>query len=73
MVVAVALLVFGPKRIPEIAGSIGKGIREFRKSIVGTGSDDLPGPPDPPPPRGAAPGDGATVSAGGDEPKRLLN
>ena len=43
MVVAVALLVFGPKRIPEIGGSIGKGIREFRKSIAGSGSDDLTG------------------------------
>jgi len=46
MVVAVALLVFGPKRIPEIAGSVGKGIREFRKSIAGSGSDDLIGLPD---------------------------
>jgi len=33
MVLAVAILVFGPKRIPEIAGSLGKGIREFKKHI----------------------------------------
>jgi len=33
MVLAVAILVFGPKRIPEIAGSMGKGIREFKKHI----------------------------------------
>lgn len=33
MVLAVAILVFGPKRIPEIAGSMGKGIREFKKQI----------------------------------------
>ncbi|GAC1453399.1 MAG: hypothetical protein PVSMB1_01920 [Gemmatimonadaceae bacterium] len=33
MVLAVALLVFGPKRIPEIAASMGKGIREFKKQI----------------------------------------
>jgi TatA/E family protein of Tat protein translocase len=32
MVLAVAILVFGPKRIPEIAGSLGKGIREFSMS-----------------------------------------
>jgi sec-independent protein translocase protein TatA len=32
-VLAVAILVFGPKRIPEIAGSMGKGIREFKKHI----------------------------------------
>lgn len=33
MVLAVAILVFGPKRIPEIAGSLGKGIREFKRHI----------------------------------------
>jgi sec-independent protein translocase protein TatA len=40
MVVAIALLLFGPKRIPEIAGSFGKGIREFKKSINDIHSDD---------------------------------
>lgn len=34
MVLAVAILVFGPKRIPEIAGSMGKGIREFKRHIT---------------------------------------
>jgi sec-independent protein translocase protein TatA len=33
-----ALLVFGPKRLPEIGRSLGKGMREFKDSI--TGSDD---------------------------------
>jgi sec-independent protein translocase protein TatA len=33
MVLAVAILVFGPKRIPEIAGSMGKGIREFKRHL----------------------------------------
>lgn len=28
----VALIVFGPKRLPEIGGALGKGIKEFRKS-----------------------------------------
>lgn len=27
-----ALVIFGPKRLPEIGGAMGKGIREFRKS-----------------------------------------
>jgi TatA/E family protein of Tat protein translocase len=40
MVIAIALLLFGPKRIPEIAGSFGKGIREFKKSINDIQSDD---------------------------------
>ncbi len=30
---AVALLVLGPKRLPEVARSLGKGIREFREAM----------------------------------------
>jgi sec-independent protein translocase protein TatA len=33
MLLVIVLLLFGAKRIPEIAGSMGKGIREFKKSI----------------------------------------
>ena len=33
IIMVVILLVFGAKRIPEIAGSMGKGIREFKKNI----------------------------------------
>jgi sec-independent protein translocase protein TatA len=33
IVMVVVLLLFGAKRIPEIAGSMGKGIREFKKNI----------------------------------------
>lgn len=33
IVLVVALLIFGPKRIPEIAKSLGEGIREFKKSM----------------------------------------
>ncbi len=29
----IILLLFGAKRIPEIAGSIGKGINQFKRSI----------------------------------------
>jgi TatA/E family protein of Tat protein translocase len=31
IVVVLALIVFGPKRLPEIGGAMGKGIREFKK------------------------------------------
>jgi sec-independent protein translocase protein TatA len=31
----VALLVFGPKRLPEIGKSLGRGMREFKDSITG--------------------------------------
>lgn len=33
MILLVVLLLFGAKRIPEIAGSMGKGIREFKRNI----------------------------------------
>ena len=33
IILVVVLLLFGAKRIPEIAGSMGKGIREFKKSL----------------------------------------
>jgi sec-independent protein translocase protein TatA len=38
VILIVALLVFGPKRLPEIGRSLCKGMREFKDSI--TGSDD---------------------------------
>ena len=33
VILLIVLLLFGAKRIPEIAGSFGKGIREFKKSM----------------------------------------
>jgi sec-independent protein translocase protein TatA len=35
-IMAVVLLVFGAKRLPEIGASMGKGIREFKRSITET-------------------------------------
>jgi len=32
----VVLLVFGPKRLPEMGRSLGKGMREFKDSISGS-------------------------------------
>jgi sec-independent protein translocase protein TatA len=38
----VALLVFGPKRLPEMGRSLGRGLREFKDSVSGRdGRDDL--------------------------------
>jgi sec-independent protein translocase protein TatA len=39
IVVIIALLVFGPKRLPELGRSLGKGIREFKGSITGDHGD----------------------------------
>jgi len=33
VVAMVALLIFGPKRLPEIGGAVGRTYREFRKSL----------------------------------------
>ena len=42
IILIVLLVVFGPKRLPEMGRSLGKGMREFKESI--TGKDD-PEPP----------------------------
>jgi len=39
LILLVVLLIFGPGRLPEIGGAIGRGIREFRQSIGGDSSD----------------------------------
>ena len=40
----VVLLVFGPKRLPEMGRSLGKGMREFKESVTGKDLDDIPTP-----------------------------
>lgn len=32
----IALLVFGPKRLPEIGSAVGKGLKEFKEAVNGT-------------------------------------
>ena len=41
-VLVIALLVLGPKRLPEVGRSLGRGLRDFRGAING---DDEPDPP----------------------------
>ncbi len=40
ILLAILLLVFGARRIPEIGRSIGTGMREFKDSISGQGGED---------------------------------
>ncbi len=41
-VLVVALLVLGPKRLPEVGRSLGRGLRDFRSAMGGEDHDDLP-------------------------------
>lgn len=40
IVLVIALIVFGPKRLPELGRSLGTGMREFKDSITGQNDDD---------------------------------
>jgi sec-independent protein translocase protein TatA len=52
IVLVIALLILGPKRLPDAGRSLGRGMREFKNSITGPDErpDELP--------------DGETASAG---------
>ena len=40
----VALIVFGPKRLPEMGRGLGKGMREFKESVTGDHNHDFVAP-----------------------------
>lgn len=40
IVAIIALVIFGPKKLPELGSSLGRGMREFKSSL--TGDDDGP-------------------------------
>lgn len=43
VILLIALVVFGPKRIPELGRSVGHGMRNFKQSVTGRdGGDDHP-------------------------------
>ena len=70
LILLVVLLLFGAKRLPEVGASIGKGIREFKRSLTDTqdaimGSDDQRNLP----PRQADASPPPSATSG--EPKRL--
>jgi sec-independent protein translocase protein TatA len=39
IVLVIALLVFGPRKLPELGKSVGSGIREFRHSVTGSSGE----------------------------------
>jgi TatA/E family protein of Tat protein translocase len=70
LVLVVVLLLFGAKRLPEVGSSIGKGIREFKRSLSDTQDAILSDPNERPvaPRQVDAAQPGAPTSG---EPKRL--
>jgi sec-independent protein translocase protein TatA len=40
IVLVIVLIIFGPKRLPELGRSMGRGIREFRGSVSGDKDKD---------------------------------
>ena len=40
IVLVIALIIFGPKKLPELGRSMGRGIREFKASVTGRGEDE---------------------------------
>jgi sec-independent protein translocase protein TatA len=67
IVLIIALVVFGPKRLPELGRSLGKGIREFRGSVSGETPDEPePEPTEaieaPKPPVGKGAEEGETIA-----------
>ena len=67
VILVVLLLVFGAKRLPEIGSSMGKGIREFKKSIKDV-QESIEEPDTPSSPRKI---DSASTNARNGEPKKL--
>jgi sec-independent protein translocase protein TatA len=40
IVLIIALVIFGPKRLPDLGKSLGSGMREFKDSLTGSDDDD---------------------------------
>jgi sec-independent protein translocase protein TatA len=45
LILVLALLLFGGKKLPSLAKDLGSGIKEFRKSLSSSGEDEPPPPP----------------------------
>jgi sec-independent protein translocase protein TatA len=42
IVLIIALVIVGPKKLPELGKSAGKGFREFKDSVTGNHEDEKP-------------------------------
>ena len=41
LIILVIVLLFGAKRLPELGGALGKGLRSFKKGLEGKESDEV--------------------------------
>ena len=60
VVLVIALLILGPKKLPGLGKSIGSGLREFKESVSGSKGDSGDDYAEIPPARGATPPPPAT-------------
>lgn len=42
IVLVIVLVIFGPKRLPELGRSLGRGLREFKTSVTSDAGDETP-------------------------------
>jgi sec-independent protein translocase protein TatA len=59
IVLVIVLLIFGPKRLPDLGRSMGRGMREFKDSVTGKDDD-----------KAIEPGETVTTAVADDEPAR---
>jgi sec-independent protein translocase protein TatA len=50
IILLIVLVIFGPKRLPQLGRSLGSGMREFKDAVTGKSKDDEPSEIEPPPP-----------------------
>lgn len=63
IVLVIVLVIFGPKRLPDLGRSLGKGMREFKDSVTGKDDDkQLDAGEKPDPVRAEAKSDAAPAS-----------
>jgi sec-independent protein translocase protein TatA len=42
IILVIVLIIFGPKRLPDLGRSLGHGMREFKDSVTGKNKEELP-------------------------------
>jgi sec-independent protein translocase protein TatA len=63
IVLLIVLVIFGPKRLPQLGRSLGSGMREFKDAVTGKHKDDEPDEIESPRPHAA---DSVTTAAADD-------